>query len=253
MASEGAIPLLIAYMKNSEGDIVAKQYCAMTLGNLAAEPENHMEIVKSEGASHQFFLSFWTSPFDWFYFLIFAIFLFGIVQELTLWLRYCVVRILKEGGTLHLDCRIWLRTPITESVLWRKALWLAWSHLLVAKMWMHNDKVKRKCKYACETRCNIVLSSLFWYVYWLVFCVFVSAFYLAMAALRGLCISPEFRAVVVREGILDPLVLMSRSEDVMVRGNRAWLIVISIVYVAKSRISLLFPASFVAYSWYLYP
>jgi hypothetical protein len=38
----------------------------------------------------------------------------------------------------------------------------------------------------------------------------------AMAALRGLCISPEFRAVVVREGILDPLVLMSRSEDVMV-------------------------------------
>jgi len=34
-----------------------------------------------------------------------------------------------------------------------------------------------------------------------------------MAALRGLCISPEFRAVVVREGILDPLVLMSRSED----------------------------------------
>jgi len=34
-----------------------------------------------------------------------------------------------------------------------------------------------------------------------------------MAALRGLCISPEFRAVVVREGILDPLMLMSRSED----------------------------------------
>ena len=39
----------------------------------------------------------------------------------------------------------------------------------------------------------------------------------AMSALRGLCISPEFRAVVVREGILDPLVLMSRSDDVMVR------------------------------------
>lgn len=38
-----------------------------------------------------------------------------------------------------------------------------------------------------------------------------------MAALRGLCISPEFRAVVVREGILDPLVLMSRSEDISVR------------------------------------
>ena len=49
MASEGAIPILIDYMKSTEGDIVAKQYCAMTLGNLAAEPENHMEIVKSEG------------------------------------------------------------------------------------------------------------------------------------------------------------------------------------------------------------
>ncbi len=35
----------------------------------------------------------------------------------------------------------------------------------------------------------------------------------ALAALRGLCISPEFRPIVVREGILDPLVLMSRSED----------------------------------------
>jgi HEAT repeat protein len=49
MASEGAIPILIEYMKNNEGDVVAKQYCAMALGNLAAEPENHMEIVKSEG------------------------------------------------------------------------------------------------------------------------------------------------------------------------------------------------------------
>jgi vacuolar protein 8 len=49
MASEGCIPILIDYMKNADGDIVAKQYCAMTIGNLAAEPENHMEIVKSEG------------------------------------------------------------------------------------------------------------------------------------------------------------------------------------------------------------
>ena len=38
----------------------------------------------------------------------------------------------------------------------------------------------------------------------------------ALSALRGLCISPEYRAIVVREGILDPLVLMSRSEDVEV-------------------------------------
>eukprot|EP01032_Pedospumella_encystans_P029802 gene29802-33642_t len=31
MASEGAIPVLIDYMKSTEGDVVAKQYCAMTL------------------------------------------------------------------------------------------------------------------------------------------------------------------------------------------------------------------------------
>jgi hypothetical protein len=37
-----------------------------------------------------------------------------------------------------------------------------------------------------------------------------------MSALRGICISPEFRAIVVREGILDPLVLMSRSEDLSI-------------------------------------
>lgn len=49
IASEGAIPVLIEFMRNSENDIVARQYCAMALGNLAAEPENHMEIVKSDG------------------------------------------------------------------------------------------------------------------------------------------------------------------------------------------------------------
>ena len=35
----------------------------------------------------------------------------------------------------------------------------------------------------------------------------------ALAGLRSLCISPEYRVVAVREGIMDPLVLMSRSED----------------------------------------
>lgn len=49
MASEGTIATVIDFMKNPENDIIARQYCAMTLGNLAAEPENHMEIVKSEG------------------------------------------------------------------------------------------------------------------------------------------------------------------------------------------------------------
>lgn len=49
IASEGTIPIIVDYMKDNEHDIIARQYCSMALGNLAAEPENHMEIVKSEG------------------------------------------------------------------------------------------------------------------------------------------------------------------------------------------------------------
>ena len=49
VASEGAIVVLTDYMKNRDNDIIGRQYCSMALGNLAAEPDNHMEIVKSEG------------------------------------------------------------------------------------------------------------------------------------------------------------------------------------------------------------
>lgn len=34
IAEEGTIEILIDYMGNSENDIVARQYCAMCLGNL---------------------------------------------------------------------------------------------------------------------------------------------------------------------------------------------------------------------------
>lgn len=36
-------------MKDVDSDVVSRQYCAMALGNLAAEPDNHLEIVKSDG------------------------------------------------------------------------------------------------------------------------------------------------------------------------------------------------------------
>ena len=35
--------------RSDESDMIGRQYCAMALGNLAAEPENHIEIVKSDG------------------------------------------------------------------------------------------------------------------------------------------------------------------------------------------------------------
>ena len=49
VAAEGTIPIIIEYMLEKENDIVGRQYCAMCLGNLAAEPENHQEIVKTQG------------------------------------------------------------------------------------------------------------------------------------------------------------------------------------------------------------
>eukprot|EP01041_Mallomonas_annulata_P002251 gene2251-4374_t len=49
IASEGATQILIEYIKDDDNDIIGRQYCAMALGNLAAEPENHPEIVKSGG------------------------------------------------------------------------------------------------------------------------------------------------------------------------------------------------------------
>ena len=49
VASEGTITVLIDYMKNKDNDIIGRQYCSMALGNLAAEPDNHLEIIRSEG------------------------------------------------------------------------------------------------------------------------------------------------------------------------------------------------------------
>ncbi|CAK4708030.1 unnamed protein product [Aphanomyces euteiches] len=46
IVEEGVLPPLIELMKKEGGDILGKQYSAMTVGNLAAEPENHEEIVK---------------------------------------------------------------------------------------------------------------------------------------------------------------------------------------------------------------
>ena len=44
IANAKAIPSLIRYIKDDDADLIARQYCAMALGNLAAEPENHEEV-----------------------------------------------------------------------------------------------------------------------------------------------------------------------------------------------------------------
>jgi hypothetical protein len=48
MVEDGALEPLILYTREEGSDLIGRQYCAMCLGNLAAEPENHEEIVKLE-------------------------------------------------------------------------------------------------------------------------------------------------------------------------------------------------------------
>ena len=48
MVAEGTLEPLILYVREEESDLIGRQYCAMCIGNLAAEPENHEEIVKLE-------------------------------------------------------------------------------------------------------------------------------------------------------------------------------------------------------------
>ena len=48
IVAEGTLEPLISYIKDEDSDLIGRQYCAMCLGNLAAEPENHEEMVKLE-------------------------------------------------------------------------------------------------------------------------------------------------------------------------------------------------------------
>lgn len=49
IVEEGVLTTLITYTADNKNDLIGRQYCAMAIGNLAAEPEIHEEIVHSEG------------------------------------------------------------------------------------------------------------------------------------------------------------------------------------------------------------
>ena len=49
LVDEGLMRPLLEYTAAEQGDIIAKQYCCLYLGNLLSEPENHDEFVKLEG------------------------------------------------------------------------------------------------------------------------------------------------------------------------------------------------------------
>lgn len=49
IVEDGALEPLITLIKDDDADMIVRQYCAMGLGNLAAEPDNHDELVKLDG------------------------------------------------------------------------------------------------------------------------------------------------------------------------------------------------------------
>lgn len=49
IVEDGALEPLVSFIKDDDADMIVRQYSAMGLGNLAAEPDNHDEIVKLEG------------------------------------------------------------------------------------------------------------------------------------------------------------------------------------------------------------
>lgn len=49
IVEDGVLEPLISFVKEDDADMIVRQYSAMALGNLAAEPENHDEIVKLGG------------------------------------------------------------------------------------------------------------------------------------------------------------------------------------------------------------
>jgi hypothetical protein len=51
MVQDDVLQNIIAYITNEDSDLIGRQYCAMALGNLAAEPENHEDIMKLEGVT----------------------------------------------------------------------------------------------------------------------------------------------------------------------------------------------------------
>jgi len=51
MVQDDVLQNVISYITNEDSDLIGRQYCAMCLGNLAAEPENHEDLVKLEGIS----------------------------------------------------------------------------------------------------------------------------------------------------------------------------------------------------------
>jgi HEAT repeat protein len=141
---------ILSELRNDDADLVVRRYCAMALGNLASDPETHIEISDRGG--------------------LFAVthFLKVVAKEKELEAGRCV--------TLAIS-----NLAINPSHRRRFIQYGAIENLIYISCW---DDWAVKCK--------------------------------ALVALRAICLSYELRIVVLNAGVIDPLVIISRSDNVSV-------------------------------------
>lgn len=138
---------LVAYVGNEAGDPVGRQYCAMALGNLLADPDNHESIVEMR-----------------------------CIPALITLLQNCSDGREKESGTYAAFAISNIATNCSyhERIVGEGAI-----ELLVALACCDDEEARRH----------------------------------ALLSLRGLCGTKCIRQKMLQKGILDPLILLSRSYD----------------------------------------
>lgn len=143
-----ALENLVSYLSHETTDRIGKQYCALAIGNLAADVGNHEAIAK-----------------------------YGGIPALV---SLLVAAAKDQSMEVGRYAAFALANLVTASVNHRKEI-------------VDCGAIEPLIIFACANNGAVQ--------------------HQALAALRGICITPEYRTRVVRMGILDPLILMARSED----------------------------------------
>lgn len=150
---DGVLEVLVTYVGNDGGDPVGKQYCAMALGNILAEPDNHELIVN-----------------------------LGCISSLITMLKYCSDGRQLESGT-----------------------YAAFAISNISSDYSYHQQIVN------EGGIELLVS--------LACCDDGEAQRYALLSLRGLCGTKDNRCTVLQKGILDPLILLSRSSEKGIVGE----------------------------------
>lgn len=144
IVEDGVLEPMINFIQDDDADMIVRQYNAMGLGNLAAEPDNHDEIVKLDGIT-------------------------------------ALVTLLKASDVESGRYAAFALSNLAANANHREQIMQAGAvpGLVALACCCEDFNVQRQ----------------------------------ALSCVRGLCITPAYRVQVVRDGFLDPLVLMARTDD----------------------------------------